>query len=486
MKKTKPEKKCHQGKLTARKIKEERLLKDEIRNTLKKSTAEKSCFDFPDEDNSVNTSRDIKIQSDVKGLTEPEITKDECKTNTDEVFSSATTENTNELTDSQKHTASMIEKYNNEETLSSFLNQKTDSKKVANVKDNIKAEKEKKSSKKKKIGDGEMTTNSSASKDNLKPLKDKESHKENENLNVPTDTDKLKDTLKPPKEKKFQKKKKIDNEEKKENEKQVKKEKKKCLNKEETQKKEIGKPREVEQENEESKDKMFDCQENHVQQNETTCNSIIQENTENEDTVTNVLIGNETRKVEEENEKHPKKQETVLEEISKDEDKNSNGGEQSLETNDVDDFMEDTKKTVVREKLGKELKHLNIKPNKEKKTKEKSVVKKSKETKVPKATSDIKSTVKKVSKKDNIPKLVKPILPSVSVDEVMKNKENKPVPKLGKASFKAPVKCDKKIAPSFKAPKKKTIGGKRPVHHVEELEIELEPPAKKTNIDEGK
>ena len=78
-----------------------------------------------------------------------------------------------------------------------------------------------------------------------------------------------------------------------------------------------------------------------------------------------------------------------------------------------------------------------------------------------------------------MPKLVKPDIPEVSVDEIVNSKSDKPVPNLITPKFKAP----KKKSSGFQAPtKNEAIGRKRhqesPSHGLEE------PPKKKTNLED--
>ena len=85
-----------------------------------------------------------------------------------------------------------------------------------------------------------------------------------------------------------------------------------------------------------------------------------------------------------------------------------------------------------------------------------------------------------------MPKLVKPDIPNINTDELIKNKTDKPVPGLVKPVFKVPK---KKKSSNFQAPtKNKTVGGKRPYASPEAgaLEIDEEPTKKKLNLqDEG-
>lgn len=85
---------------------------------------------------------------------------------------------------------------------------------------------------------------------------------------------------------------------------------------------------------------------------------------------------------------------------------------------------------------------------------------------------------KKGKKNTKLPKLVKPVLPSISVEQVLnEKKENQsPLPELKKPVFKVPKKKS-----SFNAPTKgKTVGGKRPFNStLEELQICIEEPQQK-------
>ncbi|XP_057304281.1 PC4 and SFRS1-interacting protein-like [Hydractinia symbiolongicarpus] len=169
----------------------------------------------------------------------------------------------------------------------------------------------------------------------------------------------------------------------------------------------------------------------------------------------------------------------------------------------LDQSDDSVKKTSEVPNKNSEKEKLKEKPVKEKSSDKKIKKKKSLDNKelkesfidkkkfTPKKESEVDQTeLSSQKKKKKIPKLVKAKLPSVPVEEILKHDSSqaeKPPPKLKKSSFKAPVKSDacEKVAPSFSARKKKSIGGKRPITRSEdEIEISTEPPVKKMMTEE--
>ena len=136
-----------------------------------------------------------------------------------------------------------------------------------------------------------------------------------------------------------------------------------------------------------------------------------------------------------------------------------------IDKNDINFLLRESKKNVEKNDMEKSS------DKKEKLSEEKSSKEKSSEEKIPndndrktdetKVEKKIQESVKVVKKihvpkvEKKIPKLVKPTLPDVTVNEIIDQESDcsKKIPKLKKSSFQAPVlkeKQNKKISSSFK------------------------------------
>ena len=457
-KKLHPERKCHRGKLTARKVKDEKSVKDApLSKKMEKKalSTETSCFDFPDvsvvkskkkhacvndvEKNMLKT-KATKVLAEEKIFNEGfcgeekeeheamennvDSSKDVISSTDDKAsdascviasgmplleMSAVTEENSNELTNSQIFTESMIEKYVDGNDLQNFLN-------------------------KKKENSQKLSKTKVVSKDDIEghscDRKEKDVNVKNERKEGVVKHKKIEDR---------KEKKKIED----------RKEKKKIVEKNKTAKKES-----VEKEKTKLKEKMVNVSHEENAKNHNTyqengrfaikpCEGVNTGDSKasGESNMKNSTSGQHRSK---ETDEVPAEQKKIWISASFEDNETPQKGEVASKPIDDQDFIKETP-GITKKKNNKA---------KEAKRPENTMLSKAKQRSVPKSS---------------VPKLVKPVLPS---DEIMKNKENKPVPALKKPSFKAPVKSVRKVTPSFTAPKKKTVGGKRPIAHIEqELEI---------------